>query len=257
MNARWIPYLMPFLKPPLMLVGLLAALSGIWHALMVWLGIKTYFMPMPLATWQVLIERWPLLKTSLYYTLAEAGVGLVVSLALSVIVAGVCVNSRSFTRATMPFAIAMRSVPIVALAPLITLMVGRGFATGVIVVVICTFFALFVNSMRGFQVTRKSMLELAYVYGASSWQTFFMMRLPFALPHLFAGLRATAPAAVLGAMIAEWLTGSGGLGYLILDSAATRELEQLWAAIIVTTVLAMSIFWLTAEVERWLLRRTT
>ncbi len=101
------------------------------------------------------------------------------------------------------------------------------------------------------------MLELAHVYGASRWQTFYLIRFVFALPHLFSGLRTAAPLAILGAMLAEWLTGSAGIGYLIMDSAASRDLELLWASILVSTILAMLVFWLTAAAEKTLLARTT
>lgn len=239
------------------IVGFLVGVSLFWQAVMMVFSIKTYFMPYPGPTWMAMVHRWPTIWENLSYTLAEGLVGLAVSVVLATAVAGLCVNSRTFRRATMPFAIAVRSVPIVAIAPLITLIVGRGFSTAVVVVVLATFFPFFVNAMRGFQDTRQTMLELAHVYGASRWQTFFMIRFVFALPHLFAGLRTAAPIAILGAMLAEWLTGSAGIGYLILDAAAARELELLWAAILVSTILAMLVFWLTAAAERALLARTT
>jgi len=235
----------------------LVGISLFWQAVMVVFSIKTYFMPYPGPTWMAMVERWPIIWQNLSHTLLEGLVGLAISIVLATAIAGLCVNSLTFRRATMPFAIAVRSVPIVAIAPLITLIVGRGFFTAVVVVVLATFFPFFVNAMRGFQDTRRTMLELAHVYGATRWQTFFLIRFVFALPHLFAGLRTAAPIAILGAMLAEWLTGSAGIGYLILDSAASRELELLWASILISTIVAMLIFWLTAAAERALLERTT
>lgn len=256
LNGRTGRFLRP-LAPLGTILLFLVGVSLLWQAIMVIFSIKTYFMPYPGATWMALVLQWPTIWKNLSHTLLEGLVGLVISVMLATTVAGLCVNSRTFRRATMPFAIAVRSIPIVAIAPLITLIVGRGFFTAVVVVVLATFFPFFVNAMRGFQDTRQTMLELAHVYGATRWQTFFLIRFVFALPHLFSGLRTAAPVAILGAMLAEWLTGSAGIGYLILDSAASRELELLWASILISTIVAMLVFWLTAAAERALLRRTT
>ncbi|WP_421996431.1 ABC transporter permease [Reyranella sp.] len=239
------------------IVLFLAGISLVWQGVMQVFAVKTYFMPYPGPTWLAILKQWPVIWKNLSSTLLEGLVGLAISVVMASAVAGLCVNWRSFRRAAMPFAIAVRSIPIVAIAPLITLVAGRGFATAVIVVVLATFFPFFVNAMRGFQDTRPTMLELAHVYGASRWQTFYLIRFVFALPHLFSGLRTAAPLAILGAMLAEWLTGSAGIGYLILDSAATRDLELLWASILVSTILAMLVFWLTAAAEKMLLARTT
>jgi ABC-type nitrate/sulfonate/bicarbonate transport system permease component len=245
------------LKAIAALVGFFVAASLVWHGVMIWFGIKTYFMPMPAKTYAAMLSQWPLLQKNLVQTLEEGLVGLAISTAVAVSLATLCVNSRTISRATMPFAIAIRSMPVVVVAPLITLMAGRGFATAVTVVAMVAFFPIFVNVMRGLTATRSSALELMHVYGASRAQMLRYVRFPFALPHLFAGLRTAAPVAVLGAMLSEWLTGSAGLGYLILDASAARELEVMWSAIIISMLLGILVFWSTAELERRILARTT
>jgi len=236
---------------------LFAALSVLWHVAMVVFDVKTYFMPMPAKTFATMLAEWPVLQKNLLQTLKEGLVGLLFSTTVAVSLATLCVSSRTLMQATMPFAIALRSVPVVAIAPLITLIAGRGFATSVIVVTIAGFFPIFVNAMRGLTATRLNALELMHVCGASKAQTFRYVRFPFALPHLFAGLRTAAPIAVLGAMLSEWLTGTAGLGFLILDAASARELELLWSAIILSMLLGIVIFWSTAEAERFVLARST
>jgi len=235
------------------LVLSLAAISLVWHGAMVVFGVKTYFMPMPARTYAAMIERWPQLEANLAQTLKEGLVGLAISTAFAVSLATMCVYSRSINRATLPFAIALRSLPVVVVAPLITLMAGRGFATAMVVVAIVAFFPIFVNVMRGLTATQASALELMHVYGATRLQMLRYVRFPFALPHLFAGLRTAAPVAILGAMLSEWITGSAGLGYLILDASASRELELMWSAIILSMLLGILVFWATAEMERRIL----
>jgi ABC-type nitrate/sulfonate/bicarbonate transport system permease component len=84
-------------------------------------------------------------------------------------------------------------------------------------------------------------------------QTFLKVRFPFALPYIFTGLRAASASAILSAMLAEWLSGAPGLGTLILDAASYRDLGLLWAAVVVSMIMAFSIFALTAGAERRLL----
>jgi ABC-type nitrate/sulfonate/bicarbonate transport system permease component len=174
---------------------------------------------------------------------------------LAIGVAGVSVAIPVVGRALLPFAVALRSTPVVAMAPLITLMIGRGFASGAAVVALAAFFPIMINAARGFGSIQPAHGELLHVLAASRWQTFRYVRVPFALPHIFAGLRVAAPMAVLGAMLAEWLTGTPGIGYLILDAAAMREQELLWSAICASIVLALSVYWATTRLEQWLRRR--
>jgi NitT/TauT family transport system permease protein len=200
-----------------------------------------------------MVEQWPLLGRNLVQTLRESLVGLAISTVFAITLATLCVYSRPVNRVILPFAITLRSMPVVVVAPLITLLAGRGFATAMAVVAIVAFFPIFVNVMRGLTATRASALELMHVYGASRFQMVRYVRFPFALPHLFAGLRTAAPVAVLGAMLSEWITGNAGLGYLILDASASRELELMWSAIIVSMLLGIVVFWSTAEIERRIL----
>ncbi len=104
--------------------------------------------------------------------------------------------------------------------------------------------------MRGLTSPEPTSLELLHVCGASRWQKLTLVRIPYAVPYLFAGLRVATTAAILGAMLAEWLTGVRGLGYLILDSADLREVELMWAAIVLSALMALIAFWGTALAEK-------
>ena len=154
----------------------------------------------------------------------------------------------------MPVLIAFRSAPVVAVAPIIMLATGRGIATSVVVVTIVTFFPMLISFMRGLASDNRTALELLHVYGASRWQRIALVQLPFALPYVFAGLRVAGASALLGAMLSEWITGSPGLGFLILDSSEMRNIEQLWAGVIIAVVMALCVFRLTAGIERRFLR---
>lgn len=253
--SRISPWLITAGRGAASVVGFLLAFGVIWQ-LAIWLfAMPHYLMPRPVAAAEALMQHRKLIFGNTLFTLAEAGLGLVISACLAVALGGLFVASPTAQRLSFPWAVALRSVPVVAIAPIVTLMVGRGYWAGVVVVVLAAFFPILVNCMRGFASVHRGPLELMHLYDASRLQIFRYVRLPFAVGFVFSGLRTAAPVAVLGAMLSEWLTGNQGLGYLILDAAALRDLELLWAAIVVSMLLGLLIFWTTATLEQ-ALRRT-
>ncbi len=231
-------------------VFIVAALFGLWAGAIRVFEIPDYVIPTPSATLATIVARWPTILGNAWYTAKVAAVGLVLATAIALTVASAFTASRRVARTAMPLIIAMRSAPLVAIAPLITLIAGRGFATGVTVVVIASFFPLLVNALRGLSSVPQITYELMHVLGATKPQILRMVRFPFALPHIFTGIRVASSSAILGAMLAEWLTGQHGVGYLILESADTRELELLWAAILAATALAFIGFALSVMAEK-------
>jgi ABC-type nitrate/sulfonate/bicarbonate transport system permease component len=115
---------------------------------------------------------------------------------------------------------------------------------------------MLVNMMRGLESADRNAAELLHVYGASRWQLLRFVRIPFALPYLFTGLRIAGSSAILGAMLSEWITGSKGLGNLILDAGEMREIELLWAAVLTSVAIALAVFWTTSAGEKRALRWT-
>ena len=164
--------------------------------------------------------------------------------------------SRRLAQASLPVLIMFRSTPVAAVAPIIMLFFGRGIMTSIAVVTIVSFFPLLVNVTRGLTAPERNALEMMHVYGASRWQQLRFVRIPFALPYLFAGLRVAGATSILGAMLSEWITGSKGLGNLILDAGEMREIELLWAAVLTSVAIALVVFWTTSAGERRLLRWT-
>lgn len=228
----------------------LAVIFGFWWAVIAFYDIKPYFMPGPGATLSTLVEQRGTLIGHARVTLWESAVGVIAALILAVFLATVFVTSPTMERALLPMAIVFRSIPIVAIAPLITLIAGRGFATSVVCVTIVSFFPILVNTARGLRSLSPEMRELFRVCGASRRQLFRSARVPLMLPFLFAGLRSAAAVAVLGAMLAEWLTGQQGLGYLLTNAAALRDNELLWSVAIVASALSLGVFAVTQIIER-------
>ena len=188
------------------------------------------------------------------FTLSAAAFGLSLSTLLATAIAISFTMSRNLAQASLPVVLVFRSTPIAAVAPIMMLIFGRGIGTSMSVVTIVSFFPMLINTMRGLQSAERIAAELLHVYGASRWQQLRYVRIPYALPYLFTGLRVAGSSAILGAMLSEWITGSKGLGNLILESGEMRETELLWAAVLTSVAIAIAVFWSTSASEKRLLR---
>ena len=228
----------------------------VWQAAISVFHVPSYIMPGPAEVAETLfIEEPGALLSHAWYTVRASAVGLALSSVAAIALAGLVVTYSTMERVVMPFSVAIRSLPIVAIAPLITLFVGRGFKTSVVAVFIVAFFPVLVNAVQGFNNVSDIIGDLILVLGAGRWQRFRLVRFPFALPFIFTGWRTAAATAVLGAMLAEWLTGTRGLGFLLLHGAATRQLGLLWAVVVLSAALSLTVFWTTSSVERTVARR--
>jgi NitT/TauT family transport system permease protein len=213
-------------------------------------GVPSYLLPTPASVARAAALHPALLAERAGYTLGSAMLGLLISTVLAGGLAVAFLNSRLLARASMPLVVAFRSAPVAAIAPLVMLMTGRGLGTSVVVVTIVSFFPLYVNLMRGLGAPDRNTVELMRVTGATRWQQLRLLRIPYAMPFLFTGLRVAGGTAILGAMLSEWLTGAPGLGMLILDSGDMRQTELLWAATILSVFVALCVFWSTSLCER-------
>lgn len=234
-------------------LGFAAAAIAVWHLVVVGFAIPHFVMPTPGAAYAAFQENRGDIGAALAHTLRSAALGMLLATAIALLLAALFVTSDTATRAVLPIVIGLRTAPVLAIAPILILIFGRGVGTSIVVVVIVAFFPIMVNAMRGFRAARKNALELMHVCGASGLQTFLKVRFPFAVPYIFTGLRAASASALLSAMLAEWLSGAPGLGTLILDAASYRDLGLLWAAVVVSMIMAFSLFALAAGAERRLM----
>ena len=231
-----------------------ALLLGV--VILIWTGIITAFdvphfvAPSPKAVWGALTGEWAVLSQALAYTLRSTMAGMALALILALALATLFTFSELLSRAFLPLIVILRTAPILAIAPLLIMIFGRGQATSVAVVVMVSFFPMMVNAARGFRSARTNVLELMHVCGARWWQTFLKVRLPFAAPFVFTGIRMAAAGAVLSAMLAEWLSGAPGLGTLILEASSFRRLPLMWAGVVLSMAASTSLYVLTVQLER-------
>lgn len=245
---------MSLLTRVLTVVLVVVCLGVLWQGAIVGFGIQPYIVPRPMAVVTAFIDGWREIARHAAFTLAAAALGLAFSALLASTIAISFALKPALEQMSMPVVLVFRSTPVAAVAPIMTLVFGRGMSTSVAVVTIIAFFPILVNLMRGISSTDPNTTELLHVYGATRAQQMRLIHLPFALPYLFTGLRVSGTSALLGAMLSEWITGSPGLGKLILDAGEMREIELLWASVIASVVIALCVFWTTSAAETRLLR---
>jgi ABC-type nitrate/sulfonate/bicarbonate transport system permease component len=188
-------------------------------------------------------------------TLRDAALGFFAGTIAAVILSCVFVLKRGVEQATMPLAMALRTVPLVALTPLIALIFGRDLLGVTVIAGIVTFFPTLVNVTLALRSVPPEQLDLLHAYGANDRLTLRKVQFPSALPALFASARIAAPLALIGAMLAEWLATGKGMGYLILQSGATFKIDRLWAATFLVTLASVVLYTIISAVETVVLAR--
>ncbi|MBX3098853.1 MAG: ABC transporter permease subunit [Salinibacterium sp.] len=186
---------------------------------------------------------------TIFSTLLGFAVGNFVGLALAVLICA----SRTFSDIVYPAAVVVRAIPIVALAPFITLAFGRGPGATVVVAALIVFFPTLVNVILGLRSVPAEALELLKVINAPTVFSYARVRIPFAMPSFVSALKISAPNAVLGVMTAEWIIGGTGLGRLVVQSWLSLDITTMWSAVLVSALVASVLFSIVGLIERALL----
>jgi len=188
-------------------------------------------------------------------TIRDAAIGFFAGGIGAVVLSCIFVLKRSVEQATMPLAMALRTVPLVALTPLIALIFGRDLLAVTVIAGIVTFFPTLVNVTLALRSVPHEQLDLMRAYGAKPPLTLRKVQFPSALPALFASARIAAPLALIGAMLAEWLATGKGMGYLILQSGATFKIDRLWSATLLVTLASVLLYTVISAIETLVLAR--
>ncbi len=216
------------------LLVMLSFLSA-WEGIVRWREIPEYILPGPLRIATALGESWSVLYPSLLVTLAVTGEALLAAVVLGGGLAVLLAQSRWIERSFYPLAVVLQVTPIVAIAPLLLIWIHDVRTALVLCAAIVAFFPIVANTTLGLNSADHNLLDLMKLYGASRWQTFRRVRLPGALPYFLGGLRISGGLALVGAVVAEFVAGSGGvetgLAYRILESGYTLQIPRMFAAL--------------------------
>lgn len=239
-----------FVNSPWISVATVVALLVVWEVAVRAYEVPRFLLPAPTDVVQEFSQDYGLIWMHLQYTLAGIVGGYVAAVVFALMISMLMIRFRVAERMIMPIFISIQTVPKIAIAPLILLWVGAGIESKVLVVAAIAFFPILINTMAGFKSIDPNLLEVFRSVDASERQVFFKLRLPYAVPYIFAGLRIATTLSVLGAIVAEWLAASNGIGYLLLSGSFNFNTARSFAAIIVLAVIGMSFFGLMSIAER-------
>ncbi|WP_139327115.1 ABC transporter permease [Marinobacterium stanieri] len=228
---RWLP------------IATLASLIPLWELSCRLLGVPDYVLPRPTtileAFARVDVALW---AGHLWATLRVALIGFMLSLLISIPLAIAMVRSRYLTKTLYPLLIIIQSTPVVAIAPLLIVILGTGEAPRLAITCLITFFPLVVAATTGMLSTPSELVELSRSLRVPPSREIWQIRLPYAIPHLFSGMKVAITLAIIGAVVAEFVAAEKGLGYFIQYSTSFFEIPQAFAALLFLSAASLILF---------------
>ena len=227
----------------------IGALIALWEMVCRGARIPVWLLPAPTAivrdTWQW-ADRIP---GHLWVTFYEVIGGFAVAVLVGVPIAVAVVYSPLLRRIVYPILLVVQSVPKVALAPLFLIWVGYGPRSNILVAAIVAFFPMVVNTATGLESVEPELLQLTDSLQATPLQVFWKVRLPWALPHIFSGMKVAMSLSVIGAIVGEFVGSDRGLGYLILTASSNMNTAIVFGVMTVLSVLGILVFWAVCVAE--------
>ncbi len=244
-----------FLAP----MAVAAIVIGLWQSLTVAYDVPAYLVPSPLAVARTLVQDRELLLRALGVTLTIALVALFVATLVGTLTALLFVQSRWIEMSLFPYAVLLQVTPIVAIAPLIIIWVKDTTVALVLCAVVVAIFPIISNTTLGLRSVDPGLLDFFRMARASRWQILTRLRVPSALPYFFGGLRIASGLSLIGAVVAEFVAGTGGSGaglaYQILLAGFQLNIPRLFAALVLIAAAGVTLFGVTVWVSRRALSR--
>jgi len=235
-------------------VILTIALLVVWEAAVAVLDVSVVTLPPPTTVAAAIFEHRDLLMQHSVPTTVEGlmgfGLAVVVGMGLGILLA----LSKFFRVAIYPLIVAFQVVPKVALAPLFIVWFGLGMTSRVLLAFVIAFFPMVVNTFAGIQGTDPMMLRMARSFSATRWTVFRKIEFPNALPYIFSGLKIGVTFAIIGIIVAEFVTAQRGLGYLIVFAEGNIDTPLLMAALVVLSVIGLLLYGAIVVLEKVIIR---
>ncbi len=224
----------------------------VWQVIVAAFDIKQFLLPAPTVIITTFFTVYPRLVAQGWITFQNALWGFAIGCGAGVLTGLLSARFSGFSRTIMPYAIAANSIPIIAFAPITNNWFGLlNPLSKIAVVAILTYFPAMINTLRGLTLADRTSLELMRSYAASERQVFLKVRLPTALPYIFAGLKIACTLSMIGAIVAEYFGGpTTGLGVNIANDAALIRYPTVWSEIIIASMLGLAFYFVVSLVER-------
>ncbi|KJU86936.1 ABC-type nitrate/sulfonate/bicarbonate transport system, permease component [Candidatus Magnetobacterium bavaricum] len=214
----------------------------VWETLCRLLSVPLYLLPPPYQILLDTINNFGSLFKNAGITFGEALLGFVIANIVALLLAVCMVYIRGIDKAIMPFAIALKTTPIVAMAPLLLLWFGTGIAPKVAAASLICFFPSIVNSLKGFNALEEGEEDIFRIYGATKTQVLLKLRFFRAAPYIFSALKVSSSLSIVGAIVGEFVGANQGIGYVILTASYHLDTIRMFSAIIMTSIMGVAFY---------------
>lgn len=227
---------------------------GFWHFAVFAFNVPTYLVPSPAAVIAAIQTDFGLLASNAVPTIIEAFMGFLIGNTFAILLAASFVYAKPIEELFYPVAILIKTIPIIAIAPVLKIVLGNGYEPKIAIAALVCFFPTLVNAIRGFRSVDSNLLELMHVLSASKREVFVKVRIQSSLPYIFAALKISVTMCVLGAIVGEWIGANHGIGYILIQASYVFDTPRLFAAILTASTIAIAGFSIVSLVEKWVIR---
>ena len=234
-------------------LGILIGIA-VWAALVDLLKVPPFIAPAPLVVLETLVAKSDVLLSNLWPTMVEAVGGFIIGNLFAIALATLFVHRKAVSETFFPLVVLINSIPVVAKAPILVLLLGNGFAPKIAIAAVISFFPTLVNMVRGLEAVNPQAMELMRVLSASKREIFLKLRLYNSLPYLFSALRISASSSVVGAIVGEWIGSNYGIGALIIQATYAFDSALLYATVLVGSAFSVAFFMAISLAERLIVR---
>jgi NitT/TauT family transport system permease protein len=235
-------------------LGAALLILALWQGAVVFFHVRPFIAPAPTAVAVELYQKGGLLLSNLLPTAIEAFSGFLIGNIAAIAAATLFVHQRHAEEAFFPIAVMVHTIPVMAYAPILVLLLGNGLSAKVAIAALICFFPTLVNMTRGLRAVSAQQMELMRILSATPTEIFLKLRLKSSLPYLFAALKIAAATSVIGAIVGEWIGATTGIGALIIQATYNFDSPLLYATIVVGSLFSALFFAVVAWCERRFVR---
>lgn len=231
-------------------VVIVAATLAVWEVAVRAFNVKSFILPAPTAVLKRLFEQPHLFIGNSFYTLQEIAAGFAAAIVAGVAIGILLDRSPLLARIVYPLLVVNQTIPKVAIAPLFIIWFGFDMTPKIVIAFLIAFFPIVVDTAGGLASIDPELVRLARVMQGGAWRTFWKVRLPSALPQMFAGFKVAATLAVIGAVVGEFIGADRGLGWLLIQANGLADTTLAFAAVLVMAIIGTAIFELVVLIEK-------
>ena len=222
----------------------------IWELVVYLFKIPEYILPTPRTILIDIFSDIPSLLPHLWITIKEAVGGLIIASFFGIVIAIIFLYSKNVEKGGYPYIIALKTTPIIVLAPLLILWFGNGILSKIVIVALICFFPIVVNTLKGFKSVNQDFIDLFKSLNSSKSQIFLKLRFPFSMPYIFSALKISSSLAFVGAIVGEFVGANEGIGFVILVASYHLNTVRMFSGIILVALAGIALFSLIDFIEK-------